>query len=284
VAAFRPTRPPPGRLVRLGVVLDPRNPPDRLAEIAGMCDRAGIGAVWADDRATLAVVAPRVARAQLGVAVPAGADLGALLADWPVDRLELTLPDAPAGTLRAVRDAAGPARPRLAVALDGRADPAPWLAVVDDVLLAGATVDQVAAAATTLRETAARLGRDPATLGVAARLPVSVGRTVAEARARWEAEAAFAALGPPEEVAIFGTLEQCHQQVIGLAHAGVSDLRCLLPNSADVHDVIAQLTAMTVGTVDKLVPGAPRSPAPPPPPGWGGRPRFPTGSPPRRGR
>ena len=59
-----------------------------------------------------------------------------------------------------------------------------------------------------------------------------------------------------------------------LAHAGVTDLRCVLPNAPDVHDVIAQVTAMTVGTVEKLAPGAPRSPAPPPPEGWGGRSRF----------
>jgi hypothetical protein len=63
--------------------------------------------------------------------------------------------------------------------------------------------------------------------------------------------------------------------VVALAHAGVSDLRCLLPNAIDIHDVIAQLTAMTIGTADKLVPGAPRSRVPEPPTGWGGRSRFP---------
>jgi hypothetical protein len=78
---------------------------------------------------------------------------------------------------------------------------------------------------------------------------------------------------------VFGTLEQCHERVITLAHAGVTDLRCVLPNAPDVHDVIAQATAMTVGTVAKLAPGAPRSPAPPPPEGWGGRSRFPRPSP-----
>jgi hypothetical protein len=77
-------------------------------------------------------------------------------------------------------------------------------------------------------------------------------------------------------VAIFGTLEQGHEQVIRLAHAGVTDLRCVLPDAVDVHDVIAQLTALSIGTVDRLAPGSPRSPAPEPPKGWGGRPRFPT--------
>jgi alkanesulfonate monooxygenase SsuD/methylene tetrahydromethanopterin reductase-like flavin-dependent oxidoreductase (luciferase family) len=109
---------------------------------------------------------------------------------------------------------------------------------------------------------------------VAARLPVSVGRTSAEAQARWEAEPAFAALGEAEPAGLFGTLEQCHDRVVALAHAGVSDLRCLLPNTIDVHDVIAQLTAMTIGSADKLVPGAPRTRVPEPPAGWGGRSRF----------
>src|SRR6266511_1756541 len=45
----RPTVAPPGRLVRLGVVLDTRNPIERLLEVARMCDRAGIGALWVED-------------------------------------------------------------------------------------------------------------------------------------------------------------------------------------------------------------------------------------------
>jgi hypothetical protein len=243
-----------------------------------MCDRVGIGAVWAGDWPTAWLLRPAVERASLGV------DPGELPAgdDW--ERLEITVRDASTSSLEAVRAAVGgaPHRPRLAVAIGAGADPLPWLAVADDVLLEAATVDQVMGAAAALRGAAAAAGRDPATLGVAVRLPVSIGRTVAEARARWEADPALAVLGPPQDVAIFGTLEQCHERVIALAHAGVTDLRCVLPNTADVHDVIAQLTAMTIGTVDKLVPGAPRSPAPPPPPGWGGRPRFPTGSPMRQ--
>ena len=301
MAAFRPTRPPPGRLLRLGVVLDTRNPPARLVEISRMCDRVGIGAIWADGWPTLSLVAATVEHASLGVALPAGADLRALPAsalrdpepgrgdpeprrDPEPGRLELTVGDPSPSSLEAVREAlggtvAGRLRPRLAVALGDGADPVPWLGVADDVLLGPGTVEEVTAAAVSLRQVAAGAGRDPATLGVAARLPVSIGRTVAEAQARWEADPALAALGSPPDAAIFGTLEQCHERVIALAHAGVTDLRCVLPNTDDVHDGIAQLTAMTIGTVDKLVPGAPRSPAPPPPPGWGGRPRFPTGSP-----
>src|SRR5574341_898161 len=47
----RPTAAPPGRLVRLSVVLDTRNPIERLLEVARMCDRAGIGALWVEDLA-----------------------------------------------------------------------------------------------------------------------------------------------------------------------------------------------------------------------------------------
>src|ERR1700694_4970458 len=46
---FRPAAPPPGRLVRLGVVLDTRNDPRRLVEIARVCDRAGFDVLWAAD-------------------------------------------------------------------------------------------------------------------------------------------------------------------------------------------------------------------------------------------
>jgi alkanesulfonate monooxygenase SsuD/methylene tetrahydromethanopterin reductase-like flavin-dependent oxidoreductase (luciferase family) len=149
------------------------------------------------------------------------------------------------------------------------------LALVDDLVLPTAPLAATLAAAAATRQAALRAGRGPATLGVAARLPVSVGRTSAEAQARWEAEPSFAALGSFEEAGLFGTLEQCHDRVVALAHAGVSDLRCLLPNAIDIHDVIAQLTAMTIGSVDKLVPGAPRTRVPEPPAGWGGRSRFP---------
>jgi alkanesulfonate monooxygenase SsuD/methylene tetrahydromethanopterin reductase-like flavin-dependent oxidoreductase (luciferase family) len=318
--AFRPTLPPPGRLVRLGVVLDARNPAGRLAEVARMCDRVGIGAVWVDDSArpgpppaeqheawtVLAALAPATTRVRLGAMLLVGqrppallAELAAGLAAQAGDRVEVSLLAAAGASLRPYTDAfttalaaasaapavaRPPARPTVAVEVG---DPERldreglgWLVgVADDVLVTAADVDRVAETARELRAACGLVGREPESLGVAVRLPVSVGRTVAEARARWDAEPAFAELGPPEQAGVYGTLEQCHQRVIAFAHAGVTDLRCVLPNVADVHDVIAQVTAMTVGTVDKLAPGAPRSPAPPPPEGWGGRPRFPGGSP-----
>jgi hypothetical protein len=304
MAAFQPTLAPPGRLVRLGVVLDARNPGGRLVEVARMCDRAGIGAIWMDDSAPtgpspamagLRDLAPQVARARLG-AILAGGDPLPALDGLPADRLELTFtgPDGHAAVdeLLAALAASGgrpapprtPPRPTLAVEVGdperlGRERLA-WLAgVADDVLVAAADVVRVAEQARALRAAFALAGRDPASLGVAVRLPVSIGRTVAEAAARWDAEPAFATLGPPIQAGVFGTLEQCHERVIALAHAGVTDLRCVLPNAPDVHDVIAQATAMTVGTVAQLAPGAPRSEPPPPPEGWGGRSRFPRQAP-----
>jgi alkanesulfonate monooxygenase SsuD/methylene tetrahydromethanopterin reductase-like flavin-dependent oxidoreductase (luciferase family) len=298
MAAFQPTLAPPGRLVRLGVVLDARGRGGRMTEVARMCDRAGIGAVWIDDSAPpgpppgtpdpvagLRDLVPVVARARLGVIVAGGRPVAAL-DGLPVERLELTLLGEARDEVDRLRGGFGDGRPRPTVAVEVGdperldRDRLTWLAgVADDVLVAAADVDRVAEQARVVRELFALAGRDPAGLGVAVRLPVSIGRTVAEAAARWDAEPAFAGLGPPARAGVFGTLEQCHDRVLALAHAGVTDLRCVLPDAPDVHDVIAQATAMTVGTVAKLVPGAPRSEPPPPPEGWGGRSRFPRPSP-----
>jgi hypothetical protein len=297
MAAFQPTLAPPGRLVRLGVVLDARGRGGRTTEVARMCDRAGIGAVWMDDSAPpepppgtpplggLRDLVPVVARARLGAIVAGGRPVAAL-DGLPVERLELTLLGDARDEVDRLRGGFGDGRPRPTVAVEVRdperldRDRLAWLAgVADDVLVAAADVDRVAEQARVVRELFALAGRDPAGLGVAVRLPVSIGRTVAEAAARWDAEPAFAGLGPPTRAGVFGTLEQCHDRVLALAHAGVTDLRCVLPDAPDVHDVIAQATAMTVGTVAKLVPGAPRSEPPPPPEGWGGRSRFPRPSP-----
>jgi alkanesulfonate monooxygenase SsuD/methylene tetrahydromethanopterin reductase-like flavin-dependent oxidoreductase (luciferase family) len=146
--------------------------------------------------------------------------------------------------------------------------------VADDVLLPAASVRDLVTMTERIREACAVAGRDPASLGVALEIPVSIGRTTAEAQARAEMESLFEVTGPPQEVGIFGTLEQCQERVIDLAHAGVTDLRCVVPNSPDVHDVIAQLTAIAIGTVDVLSPGKPKSKAPDPPSTWGGRATF----------
>ena len=149
--------------------------------------------------------------------------------------------------------------------------------VADQVLIPAGVVRDVDAAVRQVRMACERAERDPATLSVALEVPVSIGRTVAEAHARAERESLFQSLGPPSEVGLFGTLERCQERVIELAHAGVTDLLCVPPNSPDVHDVIAQLTAMVVGSVDVLAPGMPRSRSPDPPPTWGGRSARPSG-------
>jgi hypothetical protein len=210
----------------------------------------------------------------LGAAGPAYGAV-ALPAEPPTLGVEV-VPPAAAEPAAAAEAPAGPDAPLASPSAGASGGPpAGGIAGVDDLVLPAAPFEATLAAAVAARREAAEAGRGSGTLGVAARLPVSVGRTSAEAQARWEAEPAFAALGDAEAAGLFGTLEQCHDRVVALAHAGVSDLRCLLPNAIDIHDVIAQLTAMTIGTADKLVPGAPRTRVPEPPTGWGGRSRFP---------
>jgi alkanesulfonate monooxygenase SsuD/methylene tetrahydromethanopterin reductase-like flavin-dependent oxidoreductase (luciferase family) len=143
--------------------------------------------------------------------------------------------------------------------------------IADDVLLPAGTVADLVAATARVRAACERVGRDPATLGIALEAPLSIGRTRAEAEARAHGESVFEVLGSPSQVGVFGTLEECQERVVELAHAGISDLRFVLPNNPDIHDVIAQLTAIAIGTVDVLTPGAPRSKDPDPPETWGGR-------------
>jgi hypothetical protein len=179
----------------------------------------------------------------------------------------------PAALREALTAAAVPAR--LSALTRSPEDLAPLLRIADDIVLSAWHSLDLETAADEARAAAVDAGRDPATLGVAALLPVSVGRTAAEASARAEMDPRFASHGHPRDIGIFGTLEECQDRVIALAHAGITDLRCVLPATPDIHDVIAQLTAITVGTTDVLVPGSLRSPSPPPPEGWGGRPGRP---------
>jgi len=143
--------------------------------------------------------------------------------------------------------------------------------VADDVVVPADRASDIEAIAGRVRAACVEVGRDPATLGLSLEVPVSIGRTRAEAEARADHESIFRTVGSPMEAGVFGTLEECQERVIQLAHAGVTDLRCILPNSDDVHDVLAQLTAIAVGTTDILAPNAPRSKAPDPPETWGGR-------------
>jgi alkanesulfonate monooxygenase SsuD/methylene tetrahydromethanopterin reductase-like flavin-dependent oxidoreductase (luciferase family) len=301
----RPTRAPAGRLLRLSLVLNPLAPQERLVEVARMGDRAGIGALWVSDVHPLdrrpaatdpflavSLVAPVARRSQVGLMLtpaPGSADdvaaMTGTLQEELSGRLEVGLrlgrlgPIALEAYIAALRRRwSTPDPPVPTVSLQTELGPslAPAVRAADDAVLVAGTLEEVEELARETRAACAAAGRAPTTLGLAVELPVSIGRTAAEAWARWESDEALAGLGPPAEVAIFGTLEQSHEQVIRLAHAGVTDLRCVLPETVDVHDVIAQLTALSIGTVDVLAPGSPRSRAPEPPKGWGGRPRFPT--------
>ena len=301
----RPTRAPAGRLVRLSLVLNPVAPQPRLVEVARMGDRAGIGALWISDvhpldrrpAATdvflaLSAVAPVVRDARVGLMLtpaPGSADdlarMTGTLQDELAGRLEVGLrlgrlgPIALEGYIAALRRQWSESeRPAPPVSLQTELGPslAPTVRAADDAVVLAGTLEEVEVLARETGAACAAAGRDPATLGLAVELPVSIGRTTAEAWARWESDEALAGLGSPAEVAVFGTLEQGHEQVIRLAHAGITDLRCVLPETVDIHDVIAQLTALSIGTVDMLAPGSPRSRAPEPPKDWGGRPRFPT--------
>ena len=101
-------------------------------------------------------------------------------------------------------------------------------------------------------------------------VPVVVGRTRAEATALLDLAAGFAGFGDPRDAGLFGTLEDCQAQVAQLASDGVRDLRCVLPDSPDVSDLLAQLPAIVVGDLSTHHPGVARSVDPPPPP-WAGR-------------
>lgn len=309
MTVFRPTVAAPGRLMRLGVVLDSRNRPDRLREIARMCDGAWIDSLWVRDddvnpgtsrleawtALTLAATETRSPSvgAVLSVELRPAETLAAMAATLDAasgGRLELTISQPVAGADRVERFV-GELRALLereAVALTGGSErdagiPRLSVEVIDDAgmeVAARAADDAVLAASVgrdirpfveSLRKACVRNGRDPRTMGIALEAPVSIGRTTAEAQARAESEPLFETIGRPQDVGVFGTLEQCQERVIELAHEGVTDLRCVLPNTADVHDVIAQLTAMVVGSRDVLSPGAPRSKAPDPPTTWGGR-------------
>lgn len=338
---FRPSRAAAGRLLRLGIILDLRNAPGRVRQIAKMADRAGIDALWVRDYLLARDGAPRLeawtaltlisadikrARmcAMLNIAYRNPVIVAAMASALDLatnGRLELGLSTT---LLAAERDAFGlaitdePGRNSLTSYADvvrtlaagkqvtsddtyglhgaqfaraGMQPDGPPITLeisvqssdselriitqlADNVLITGCPAGGVEALVMRVRESAADVGRDPQTLGIALQVPVSVGRTTAEALARAEAEPLFRYLGSPAEAGIFGTLEQCHDRVVEFAHVGVNDLVCVLPNAHDVPDVIAQLTAMAVGSADVFVPGAPRSAAPEAPEGWGGRPRF----------
>src|SRR6266508_5103285 len=303
VSGFRPTRPPPGRLVRLGVVLDTRNEPSSLSAVAKMCDRVGGDVVWvrdagasADDHprleawmaltlaglatsrsrmwamldialrppATLAAMAgtldlilggrleigftggPEREQRTLGGEAPERATLAGRLAEYARIVRALLAGESigargPSSEARDARLASlQPAGPRVSIAVTGSVGIRLAARVADDVVIPGMAVPDLPAAIEQVRTGCEAAERDSSRLGIAVELPVSIGRTSVEADARASAEPLFATIGHPARVGIFGTLEQCQDRVVELAHAGVTERRCIVPNTADVHDVIAQ--------------------------------------------
>ena len=307
---FDPAPRPAGRLARLGVVFDASTAAERIPGLARMCERAGIDVVWIADgliedelatdqaaKSDALVIAgalqATLARMAVGVLVSSRRLREALLVATepppdPRPRIEVGIVDAGKSSLEGsvvaaqaggdtrVLNPLGP-RVRLSAAVSDVESTRVLLPLVDEIILPGWWYADLESAADEARAQCAEMSREVGTLGVGALLPVSVGRTQAEASARAEMDNGFARFGDPAEVGIFGTLEECQDRVIALAHAGVTDLLCLLPRTDDVHDVVAQLTGITIGTTDVLQPGSLRSEAPPPPDGWGGRPeRHPT--------
>jgi hypothetical protein len=104
-------------------------------------------------------------------------------------------------------------------------------------------------------------------------VPVSVGRTEAEATARAASDPIVAEFGTPARTGLFGRLEDVQAQVAVLAAAGVSELCCIVVG-ADLLDHLAQLAAANIGSLDTHAPGLRRSPDPLPPDGWGGASRV----------
>jgi alkanesulfonate monooxygenase SsuD/methylene tetrahydromethanopterin reductase-like flavin-dependent oxidoreductase (luciferase family) len=143
------------------------------------------------------------------------------------------------------------------------------VAVADCVLLPTRPLAELADLVAMGRAFCEAAGREPESLSYAAQLPVSVGRTQAESDVRVEIDDLMAQMDT-RSTGLHGTLEQCQDLIVELAHMGIADVRCIVPNVPDIDDVIAQLTATAVGTKEMLRPGVARSVAPAPPPGWGG--------------
>lgn len=270
-------------------MFDGRTPAATVPALARMCERAGIEAVWVGDAiagtplqghtdpwAVAAGLLASLATTRVGVMVdgPAAVTVPDRQARLEICLLDGRIDGAAARSIRERLAKAG-AAVRLSVVVRPGMELGPLLAFADDLVLSAWHHPDLETTADEARAAALESGRDPGSLGVAALVPVSVGRTDAEASARAQMDPDFATFGHPADIGIFGTLEECQDRVIALAHAGITDLRCVVPATPDVHDVIAQLTAMTIGTVDVLVPGSLRSPSPPPPEGWGGRPDRP---------
>jgi hypothetical protein len=268
----------PARAVALSVVIDGRLDAARARQVAVLVGRLGLAGVWRRqpwwpltgpvmsdaDNASLLTWLAASAPARAGLVV----DADRTDPEW-LDRVEVAgqgmrvaLSGAPASVARwqslitrgLVTHGSGMAATELALPA-----PAPATAVFIPCSAGRELESAVTAAAT------AAGGR-----AVLAEVPVSVGRTVAEARARANADELFTLTGHPAAQGLFGTLEECQAAAARLAHAGATELVCYLPLASDLPDILAQLRSIVIGA-GVLRPGEPPSAAPPPPDGWGGR-------------
>lgn len=248
------------RRVRLGILLEATTPLDAVCRLATLADRAGLDGIWLRSRPT-----PR------GQATPAPPDV--------LDTLSAAADRTSAITLGAYLAAVpGPAEvpnglvDRLEVTT-GRSGISHWVHSEVRVVLALTAmpirglppgIHTVVVPATSL----ATAARPP--FAVAVELAASVGRTTAEAAARAERDGRLRGERDPRRGGLFGTLEECQARVAELADAGVTEVRCWIPDTPDVADVIAQLSAAPIGIPD----GGRRAQAPAAPADWGGRPRH----------
>ncbi len=268
------------RLIGLSVVLDGRLAMPAMAGVAGIVARLGLDGIW-------------WRQPPLAGPPPSAADAAAVLSAFAGGAgqtragliLDLTLPEvataaatgwtdpwlAAAATQGARLVLTGPPE-RIGACLRGL--PVGRLPQVAVDFRAGKHAEAVLVPVSAGRDLDAEIPAAVAAAGggpVLVELPVSIGRTAAEAHARAAAEALFEVTGQPSEQGLFGTLEQCQYRAAALAHAGVTELVCHPPGSRDLPDVLAQLRAVAAVGSHVLRPGEPPSPAPPPPAGWGGR-------------
>lgn len=264
---FLPTLARAARLVHLSVVLDADDA--QVVLWARQCDRARVDTIWLRGvriREVASALAGELRHARLGAVLDGSADvpgLGTVAVDVADDR-SLT---------HRLRTRDGTAGSVSVLLTDPSVDPDTALRMADDVVVVRPSRDEVVGVVKRLRERCRAVRRDPDTLGIGMQTGVAVGRTTAEAEARRATAPSLFVTADGAPTGIVGRLEDCQAQVVELAHAGITDLRCELAPTSDLPDLLGQLFATVAGSRDRLRPGVARSPDPDPPAGWGGPPR-----------
>lgn len=92
---------------------------------------------------------------------------------------------------------------------------------------------------------------------IVVQVPISVGRTWSEARARADLEPRFDPSYDPARGGLFGAFEDVQEQVLALARAGADRLILDVPLQRDVADLLAQVRALVVGAAPRLRDTAP---------------------------